>query len=84
MPQDSESQIEATQGQTLTQLSRHSIIGPRPRACISKDSNGYDVYAEIFDDADIDSGFTADDRNLTDLVNEEINYYQNKKCSILS
>ena len=26
MPQESEIQIEATQGQTLTQLSRHSIM----------------------------------------------------------
>ena len=78
MPQDSESQIEATQGQSLAELSRNSVIGPKP----SKDSNEDDFYAQIFDDEDIDSGFTAEDRTLTNLVNEEIKYYQNKTVQL--
>ena len=49
-----------------------SVIGP-------KDSNEDDFYAQIFNDADIDSGFAAVDRTLTDLFHEEIKYYMNKK-----
>ena len=78
MPQDSESQIEATQGQSLAELSRNSVIGPKPRACASKDSNKDDFYAQIFDDEDIVAGFTGEDRTLADLVNEEIKYYMSK------
>ena len=48
MPQDSERQTETTQGQSLAELSRHSVIEP-------KDSNEDDFQAQMFDDADIDS-----------------------------
>ena len=83
MPQDSESQIEVAEWQTLAELSRHSVIGPRPRACTSKDSNEYDFYAQIFDDEDIVAGFTGEDRTLADLVNDEIKYYMSKLYHIL-
>ena len=33
---------------------------------------------KFFDDADIDSRFTAEDRTLTDLIHEEIKYYMSK------
>ena len=42
MTEESQSQVEVTQGQTLTQLSRNSIIVPRP--CTSKDSDTQNFY----------------------------------------
>ena len=78
MPQDLEIPIETNDRQTLTELSRHSVIRPRPRAYTNKNNIGYDVYSESFDDSDTDSKFTVEDRNLTDLVEEEIKNFQNK------
>ena len=46
MPEEIQSQVEVTQRQTLTQLSRNSIIGPRP--CISKESDAQEFYDDIF------------------------------------
>ena len=42
MPQESESQIKATHGQTLILLSGYCIIGPRP--CTSRDNNTQNVF----------------------------------------
>ena len=76
MPEESQSQIEVTQGQTLTQLSRNSIIVPRP--CTSKDSDTQKFCDEIFADQDAVPGFTIVDRSLEDIINDEINNYLKK------
>ena len=70
-PEESQSQIEVTQGQTLTQLSRNSIIVRRP--CTSKDSDTQKFYDEIFGDLDAVPGFTVEDRSLDDIIKDEIN-----------
>ena len=73
MPEESQSQVDVTQGQSLIQLSRNSIIQPRP--CTSKVIDTQAFYNDIFGDEDTDPPVTLEEINNKDRIYDEITNY---------
>ena len=73
MPEDSQSLVDVTQGQSLIQLSRNSTI--QPRTDTSKEIDTQSFYIDIFGDQDTDPTVTEEERNIEDRIGDVITNY---------